>query len=74
MENKTVYLDNNATTCVAPEVLEAMKPYFCERYGNPSSIHRFGGSVAADIENARRHGNDHNRINLTFQDRVVLSR
>ncbi len=53
MEAKTIYLDNNATTRVAPEVFEAMKPFFCERYGNPSSIHRFGGSVAADIENAR---------------------
>ncbi len=54
MDNRLIYLDNNATTAVAPEVSEAMKPYFCERYGNPSSIHRFGGSVAADIENARR--------------------
>lgn len=54
MENKIIYLDNNATTAVAPEVFEAMKPYFCEKYGNPSSIYRFGGSVAAEIENARR--------------------
>ncbi|MBR7108019.1 MAG: cysteine desulfurase NifS [Lentisphaeria bacterium] len=54
MENNTVYLDNNATTCVAPEVIEAMLPFFGEYYGNPSSIHRFGGSVAAHIENARR--------------------
>ena len=54
MENKIVYLDNNATTRVAPEVLEAMTPYFCEMYGNPSSIHRFGGGVAAGIENPRR--------------------
>lgn len=53
MENKVIYFDNNATTQVLPEVFEAMAPYFCERYGNPSSIHRFGGSVAADIENAR---------------------
>lgn len=50
---KVIYLDNNATTCVAPEVFEAMRPYFCERYGNPSSIHSFGGSVAAEIEKAR---------------------
>ena len=48
-----IYLDNNATTRVDPEVFEAMKPFFCERYGNPSSIHHFGGSVAADIEKAR---------------------
>ncbi|MCQ2378285.1 MAG: cysteine desulfurase NifS [Victivallaceae bacterium] len=50
----TIYLDNNATTRVAPEVFEAMRPFFCERYGNPSSIHRFGGAVAAEIEAARR--------------------
>ena len=54
MENKIIYLDNNATTKVAPEVFEAMTPYLCEFYGNPSSIHRFGGSVAGAVENARR--------------------
>lgn len=54
MSDKIIYLDNNATTRVAPEVFEAMQPYFCEFYGNPSSIHRFGGSVAGAIENARR--------------------
>ena len=54
MKENVIYLDNNATTRVAPEVLEAMLPFFCERYGNPSSIHRFGGSVAAEIEEARR--------------------
>ncbi|MBR1965043.1 MAG: cysteine desulfurase NifS [Lentisphaeria bacterium] len=51
---KTVYLDNNATTRVAPEVVEKMLPFFTERYGNPSSIHSFGGSVMPEIENARR--------------------
>jgi len=49
----TVYLDNNATTKVAPEVFEAMKPFFCERYGNPSSMHSFGGNVARDVAAAR---------------------
>lgn len=50
---KTVYLDNNATTQVAPEVLEAMLPYFREYYGNPSSMHSFGGQVARRIREAR---------------------
>ena len=48
-----VYLDNNATTMVAPEVLAEMLPYFSERYGNPSSMHSFGGEVAAKVEEAR---------------------
>jgi cysteine desulfurase len=50
---KTVYLDNNATTQVAPEVLEAMLPYFSELYGNPSSMHSFGGQVARKLREAR---------------------
>ena len=50
---KTIYLDNNATTCVAPEVLEVMLPYFSNRYGNPSSMHSFGGQVGKEIRNAR---------------------
>ncbi len=50
-----VYLDNNATTKVDPEVLEAMLPYFSEYYGNPSSMHSFGGGVAAKIREAREH-------------------
>ena len=50
---KTVYLDNNATTQVAPEVMEAMLPYFSDLYGNPSSMHSFGGQVAGKIKGAR---------------------
>ncbi len=50
---KTVYLDNNATTQVAPEVLEEMLPYFHELYGNPSSMHTFGGQVAKKLGDAR---------------------
>ncbi len=49
----TIYLDNNATTEVAPEVVEAMMPSFHEYYGNPSSMHSFGGQVARNIEQAR---------------------
>ena len=50
---KTIYLDNNATTQVAPEVLEEMEPYFRELYGNPSSAHTFGGQIAKKIREAR---------------------
>lgn len=53
MKREVIYADNNATTCVAPEVFEAMRPYLCEKYGNPSSIYTFGGELAADIERAR---------------------
>ena len=50
---KTVYLDNNATTRVAPEVLEVMLPFLRERYGNPSSMHTFGGGVKKAVDEAR---------------------
>lgn len=48
-----IYFDNNATTKVAPEVLEAMLPFFKELYGNASSMHSFGGQVGKHIANAR---------------------
>jgi cysteine desulfurase len=48
-----IYMDNNATTKVAPQVLEAMLPYFAEHYGNPSSMHTFGGEVGKKITEAR---------------------
>ena len=50
---KTVYVDNNATTKVAPEVLEVMLPFFSEYYGNPSSMHFFGGQVQKKVDEAR---------------------
>ena len=50
---KTIYLDNNATTAVAPEVREAMLPYLTDLYGNPSSMHTFGGQVGRAVEEAR---------------------
>jgi len=50
---KVVYMDNNATTRTAPEVVEAMVPYFSTYYGNPSSMHYFGGQVAKEVQGAR---------------------
>src|SRR5260370_20880944 len=48
-----VYLDHNATTAVAPEVLEAMLPYLSGEYGNAASIHTFGQKARAAVETAR---------------------
>ncbi len=53
MQMKTVYFDNNATTKVADEVIEEIKPLFCELYGNPSSMHTFGGQIGRRIRQAR---------------------
>jgi len=50
---KTVYMDNNATTRTDPQVVEAMLPFFSEFYGNPSSMHSFGGKVGRDVREAR---------------------
>jgi len=50
---KTIYFDNNATTKVAEQVAEEMKPLFCELYGNPSSMHTFGGQIGRKIRHAR---------------------
>jgi cysteine desulfurase len=50
---RRVYLDNNATTPVLPDVFEAMRPYFVEHFGNASSIHRHGQETRAAVERAR---------------------
>ncbi len=52
-QNKIIYLDNNATTKVDEKVLETMLPYFCEKYGNPSSIYKFGGEASKKIKESR---------------------
>lgn len=48
-----IYLDNNATTMVAPEVVHAMLPFFTEQFGNPSSMHSFGNKVGFALKQAR---------------------
>ena len=53
MEKRIIYLDNNATTVVAPEVLEVMLPFLREQYANPSSPHLFGGRVRCALDEAR---------------------
>jgi len=52
-DDKIVYMDNNATSRIAPEVIEAMMPYMDNYYGNPSSMHTFGGKVGAAVKEAR---------------------
>jgi len=54
MINKAIYVDNNATTPIAPEVYQEMIPYLTQYYGNPSSIHTFGGQLASKIDEARQ--------------------
>jgi cysteine desulfurase len=48
-----IYLDNNATTMVAPEVVEAMLPFLTEQFGNPSSLHQYGNKVGLALKKAR---------------------
>jgi cysteine desulfurase len=50
---KVYYFDNNATTRVAPEVIEAMLPFLGEQWGNPSSLYRFGSQTGKEVERAR---------------------
>src|SRR5205807_4557714 len=52
-QRKICYLDNNATTRVAPEVVEAMLPFLTERWGNPSSAYAFGKEVSRHVKEAR---------------------
>jgi cysteine desulfurase len=51
---KGIYLDNNATTMVAPEVVQEMLPFFSEQFGNPSSLHQFGNKVGRALKKARK--------------------
>jgi cysteine desulfurase len=52
-QQRVYYFDNNATTRVAPEVIDAMLPYLRDHYGNPSSIYKFGSQTGREVEEAR---------------------
>ena len=69
--NKVVYLDNNATTQCAPAVVEAMLPYFTEKYGNASSMHTFGGENRHVIDQARHTVADF--INAAYDDEIIFT-
>ncbi|HXX66192.1 MAG TPA: cysteine desulfurase NifS [Polyangiaceae bacterium] len=68
---KTVYLDNNATTRVDPDVVAAMLPYFTEHYGNASSVHTFGSSVGDAIKSARRRVQE--LVGAEFDHEIVFT-
>lgn len=50
---RRIYLDNNATTPVLPDVVEAMQPFWAERFGNASAVHEHGRNARAAIDHAR---------------------
>jgi len=66
-----VYMDNNATTMVDPEVLEAMMPYFTEQYGNPNSLHKFGTSSHPAITKAIDQA--YTAINAADADDIIFT-
>ena len=68
---KVVYLDNNATTQCAPAVVEAMLPYFSEKYGNASSMHSFGGENRHVIDQARHTVAEF--IGAAYDDEIIFT-
>ena len=68
---KVIYLDNNATTQCAPAVVEAMLPYFTEKYGNPSSMHTFGGENRHVIDAARHQVAG--LIHAAYDDEIIFT-
>ena len=70
MENNMIYMDNAATTRVSEEVFEAVKPYFCENYANPSAVYGFAGKDMRAVNRARQSvadliGANHSEIYFT---------
>ncbi|RUU14543.1 cysteine desulfurase NifS [Mesorhizobium sp. USDA-HM6] len=68
---RPVYLDNNATTRVDPDVVKAMLPFFTDQFGNPSSAHAFGASVGAAMKKARRQLQE--LIGAQFDDEIIFT-
>ncbi|SFV58499.1 Cysteine desulfurase [hydrothermal vent metagenome] len=66
-----VYLDNNATTMVAPEVVEEMLPFFSQMYGNPNSLHKFGTETHPHI--AKAIDRIYKAINASDEDDVIIT-
>jgi len=66
-----VYLDNNATTMVDPEVYKAMEPFFCEKYGNPNSLHRFGAGTHPKMVEALNYL--YEGINAADEDDIIIT-
>eukprot|EP01155_Anaeramoeba_flamelloides_P045063 Anaeramoba_flamelloidesc38692_g1_i1.p1 GENE.c38692_g1_i1~~c38692_g1_i1.p1 ORF type:complete len:112 (-),score=19.21 c38692_g1_i1:55-390(-) len=66
-----VYLDNNATTMVDPKVFEEMKPFFCETYGNPNSLHRFGSGTHPKMVEALNYMYD--GIGAADEDDIIIT-
>ncbi|WP_072681174.1 NifS family cysteine desulfurase [Arcobacter sp. LA11] len=66
-----VYLDNNATTMVAPEVYKAMEPFFCHIYGNPNSLHKFGAGTHPKMIEALNYLYD--GINAADADDIIVT-
>ncbi|RXJ98904.1 cysteine desulfurase, NifS family [Arcobacter sp. CECT 8986] len=66
-----VYLDNNATTVVDPVVYEEMKPFFCEKYGNPNSLHRFGAGTHPKMMEALDYL--YSGINADDEDDIIVT-
>ncbi|PAF54391.1 cysteine desulfurase, NifS family [Helicobacter sp. 13S00482-2] len=68
---KRIYLDNNATTMVDPKVKELMQPFFCDHYGNPNSLHKFGTEIHPAISDA--FNKLYEGINAQNEDDIIIT-
>jgi len=71
MINHTIYMDNNATTKVCDEAVKAMVPFLTEKYGNPSSMHSFGGEVGQYLRTARQQVAD--LVGASSPDEIIFT-